>query len=158
MCDKICLKFPKSSQVNAEEIFIVLLTFEDAQTLYWLGNYLYKSFREYPHALRSNLQDHVQPWMPTWICLFLMATQPCVAMFMLSAAALCTILRQMHQQNPANAPTEFRGVFPLGNDITVTPCLKCIQYRHFDFGSKVCVFIVPFNYTSFYLIRLWDIA
>ena len=38
-----------------------------------------------------------------------MAARPCVAVFMLGAAALCTILCQMHQQNPADAPPESRG-------------------------------------------------
>ena len=44
MYDKICLKFPNFSQLNDAEKFIFLFTFSDAQTLSWLGKYLYKSF------------------------------------------------------------------------------------------------------------------
>ena len=44
MYDKICLKFPNFSQLNDAEKFMFLFTFSDAQTLSWLGKYLYKSF------------------------------------------------------------------------------------------------------------------
>ena len=52
-----------------------------------------------------------------------MAARPCEAVFMLGAAALCTILRQMHQQNPADAPTEPRGT----TKIRCTPTESCLH-------------------------------
>ena len=61
MYDKIWHKF-KLSQ---------LLIFEDAQTLSWLGKYLYKSFRvRYSHVLRGNLRYHAQPCICPSPCRF----------------------------------------------------------------------------------------
>ena len=42
--NKVCQKFPEFSQLDDVEKFIFLFTFDDVQTLYWLGKYLYKSF------------------------------------------------------------------------------------------------------------------
>ena len=53
----------------------------------------------------------------------LMTARPCVAVFMLGSAALCTILRQMHQQNPTDVPTESRGT----NRIRCAPSESCLQ-------------------------------
>ena len=43
--------------------------------------------------------------------------------FMLGAAALCTILGQMHQQNPADAATESHGT----TKIRCTPTESCLH-------------------------------
>ena len=70
--------------------------------------------------------DGKQMWLTTAHLryLFLMAAQPCVAVLMLGAAALCIILRQMHQQNPADAPTESRGT----TGIRYTPTESCLAF------------------------------
>ena len=55
--------------------------------------------------------------------LSLMAARPYVAVFMLSAVALCIILHQTHQQNPVDAPTEFCGT----TTIRCTPTESCLR-------------------------------
>ena len=52
-----------------------------------------------------------------------MVARPCVAVFMIGAAALCTILQQMHHQNPADAPPESRGT----NEIRCAPTESCLH-------------------------------
>ena len=51
--NKVCQKFPEFSQLDDVEKFIFLFTFDDAQTLSWLGKYLYKSFE-----VRASLYTH----------------------------------------------------------------------------------------------------
>ena len=53
--EKNCLKFPKFFQLKDEKNFIFLFTFEDTQTLSWLGKYLYKSFLIRVSACSSEL-------------------------------------------------------------------------------------------------------
>ena len=69
--------------------------------------------------------DRKQMWLSAAYLryLFLVAARPCVAVFMLGAAALCTILRQVHQQNPADAPTESRCT----TRIRCTPTGSCLH-------------------------------
>ena len=55
MYEKNCLKFPKFFQLNDEEKCIFLFTFEDTQTLSWLGKYLYKSVLVRVSACSSEL-------------------------------------------------------------------------------------------------------
>ena len=51
--NKVCQKFPEFSQLDDVEKFIFLFTFDDAQTLSWLGKCLYKSFE-----VRASLYIH----------------------------------------------------------------------------------------------------
>ena len=72
--------------------------------------------------------DRKQMWLPTAHLryLFLMATRPCVTVFMLGAAALSAILRQLrHDQNPADAPTESRGT----TRVPCTPTESCFHLQ-----------------------------
>ena len=57
--NKVCQKFPEFSQLDDVEKFIFLFTFDDAQTLSWLGKYLYKSFK-----VRASLYTHWSRWSP----------------------------------------------------------------------------------------------
>ena len=57
--NKVCQKFPEFSQLDDVEKFIFLFTFDDAQTLPWLGKYLYKSFE-----VRASLYTHWSRWSP----------------------------------------------------------------------------------------------
>ena len=64
-------------------------------------------------AEKNDTCTHVrkQMWLPDAHLHYLsiIPTRPCVAVFMLGAVTLCIILRQMHQQNSSDAPTESRG-------------------------------------------------
>ena len=70
-----------------------------------------------------------------------MAARPCVAVFMLGAAALYNILRQMHQQNPEDAPTESRGTTSNRCPPTASFALTaCVLLQRFDAAA-----ILPAN-------------
>ena len=66
-------------------------------------------------------------WLPdTHLCyLILKAARPCVAVLLHGAATSSAISPQMHQQNPADAPTESRGTIRIRR----TPTESCLHLQ-----------------------------
>ena len=71
--------------------------------------------------------DRKQMWLPdARLCYFILsAARPCVAVLLHGAATSSAISPQMHQQNPADAPTESRGT----TRIRRTPTESCLHLQ-----------------------------
>ena len=71
--------------------------------------------------------DRKQMWLPdAHLCYFILsAARPCVAVLLHGAATSSAISPQMHQQNPADAPTESRGT----TRIRRTPTESCLHLQ-----------------------------
>ena len=71
--------------------------------------------------------DKKQMWLPDahFCYLILKAARPCVAVLLHGAATSSAISPQMHQQNPADAPTESRGTIRIRR----TPTESCLHLQ-----------------------------